>query len=60
MEFWIGLSVGMHLGKVLADYLEKLVESYGLFDPVTAEKAKEKIARRGEIGEIVESLVDVD
>lgn len=57
MEFWIGLSVGMHLGKVIADYLEKFVEAYGLLDPATAEEAKEKIERRGELGEIVESLV---
>jgi hypothetical protein len=58
MEFWIGLSVGMHLGKVIADYLEKFVEAYGLLDRDTAEKAKEKIARRGEIGEMLEKLVE--
>jgi hypothetical protein len=58
MEFWIGLSVGMHLGKVIAEYLEKLVAAYGLLDPVTAEKVKEKIQRRGEMGEVVEELVD--
>ena len=58
MEFWIGLSVGMHLGKVIAEYLEKFVAAYGLLDPATAEKAKEKIERRAEIGEIVERLVD--
>ena len=48
----------MHLGKVIADHLEKLIEAYGLLDPATAEKAKEKIERRGEIGEIVDRLVD--
>jgi len=57
MEFWIGLSVGMHLGKVIADYLEKFVEAYGFLDPATAQKPKEKIERRGEIREIVEKLV---
>jgi hypothetical protein len=58
MEFWIGLSVGMHLGKVVAEYLEKFVEAYGLLDPATAEKAKEKIERRAEMGAIVETLVE--
>jgi hypothetical protein len=58
MEFWIGLSVGMHLGKVIAEYLEKLVETYGLLDAASEEKARAKIERRAEIGEIVEELVD--
>jgi hypothetical protein len=58
MEFWIGLSVGMHLGRVIADRLEKFYEDYGLLDAASAEKAKEKIKRRGEIGEIVGRLVD--
>ena len=58
MEFWIGLSVGMHLGRVIADRLEKFDEEYGLLDATSAEKAKEKIRRRGEIGEIVGRLVD--
>ncbi len=58
MEFWIGLSVGMHLGKVIAEYLEKFVEAYGLLDPATAEKAKEEIERRAEMGKIIEELVD--
>jgi hypothetical protein len=35
MEFWSGLSVGMHLGKVIADYLQKFVEAYGLLDATT-------------------------
>ncbi len=58
MEFWIGLSGGMHLGRVIADYLEKFDVAHGLLDPASAEKAKEKIKRRGEIGEIVGRLVD--
>ena len=58
MEFWIGLSIGMHLGKVIAEYLEKLVETFGLLDAASEEKAKAKIERRAEIGEIVEELVD--
>ncbi|MBI4964182.1 MAG: hypothetical protein HY913_12960 [Desulfomonile tiedjei] len=57
MEFWIGLSVGMHLGKAIADYLEKFVEACGLLDPATAKKAKEKIERTGELADIVEKLV---
>jgi hypothetical protein len=58
MDFWIGLSVGMHLGRVLADYLEKFGKSYGLLDAETVEKAEEKIQRRRELGAIVEELVD--
>jgi hypothetical protein len=58
MEFWIGLSVGMHLGRVIADYLEKLELAHGLLDFATAEKVREKIRRRGEIGEIVGRIVD--
>jgi hypothetical protein len=58
MEFWIGLSVGMHLGKVIAEYLEKFVEAFGLLDVASEEKAKAKIERRAEIGEIVEELVE--
>ena len=40
MEFWIGLSVGMHLGKVIAEYLEKFGKAYGLLDTAAAEKAE--------------------
>ena len=58
MEFWIGLSVGMHLGKVLAEYLEKFCKAYGLLDPTAAEKAEEQIERRSEIAAAVEELVD--
>jgi hypothetical protein len=41
MEFWIGLSVGMHLGKILAQYLEKFGVAYGLLDQRTAGKVRE-------------------
>ncbi|MGA8831912.1 MAG: hypothetical protein ACLQT6_08715 [Desulfomonilaceae bacterium] len=58
MEFWIGLSVGMQLGKVIADYLEKFLQAHGILDPATVEKAEEKIERREEIGAIVDRLVD--
>ena len=36
MEFWIGLSVGMHLGKILAGYLEKFGMAYGLLTEETS------------------------
>jgi hypothetical protein len=58
MEFWIGLSVGMHLGKVLADYLEQIAEAYGLVDKATAEKTIKKIDRRSEMGTIVTQLIE--
>ncbi len=58
MEFWVGLSVGMHLGKMIADNLEKVVEAYGLLDSPTIEKAKEKIERRAEVCSIMDRLVD--
>ena len=58
VEFWIGLSVGMQLGKVIADYLEKVFQAYGILDPATLEKAEEKIERREEIGAAVDRLVD--
>jgi hypothetical protein len=58
VEFWIGLSVGMQLGKVIADYLEKFFQANGILDPATVEKAKEKIERREKIGAIVDRIVD--
>jgi hypothetical protein len=58
MEFWIGLSVGMHLGKVIADYLEKFADYYGLMDAAESEQVKRKIERRAEIGDLVGKLVD--
>ena len=39
MEFLIGLSVGMHLGSVLAKYLEKFGIAYGLL----SEEARKEI-----------------
>jgi hypothetical protein len=40
MEFWIGLSVGMHLGKIIADYLQKYVGTHELLEASTLEKIK--------------------
>jgi hypothetical protein len=56
MEFWIGLSVGMHLGKILAGYLEQFGKAYGLLDSAAAERAEKKIEFRSELGSIVEDL----
>ena len=58
MDFWIGLSIGMHLGRVLADYLEQFGKAYGLLDSATLERAERKIEFRSELGEIVEELED--
>lgn len=41
MEFWVGLSVGMHLGKVIADYLQKFVKAHGLLDARTIKEMDE-------------------
>ena len=41
MEFWVGLSVGMHLGKIVADYLQKFVDAYGLLDATTLKEINE-------------------
>ena len=54
MEFWIGLSVGMHLGKVVADYLERLIKAYGLLDAETLEE----IDRIEEIEQGLASVMD--
>lgn len=56
MEFWLGLSVGMHLGRVLADYLERFGKAYGLLDSATVEKAERKIELRSELAAIAEDL----
>ena len=58
MEFWIGLSVGMHLGRVIADYLEKFVEAYGLLEPDKIEGIKEIEVLEDEIGSLVDKAVD--
>jgi hypothetical protein len=57
MEFWIGLSVGMHLGKVIADYLQKFVEAYGLLDATTLKEVKEIEDVESEISSIADELV---
>jgi len=58
MEFWIGLSVGMHLGKVIADYLEKFVDAYGLLDPKTVGKIGDVVAGVEEVGSDLDALAD--
>ncbi|HTY23602.1 MAG TPA: hypothetical protein VMC85_10755 [Desulfomonilaceae bacterium] len=35
MEFWIGLSVGMHLGSVITKHLERFIEARGLLSSGT-------------------------
>lgn len=58
MEFWIGLSVGMHLGKVLAGYLE----SFGIATGLLTEKTGRELAvieeATSEIGKIVEAAAE--
>ncbi|MBI5570852.1 MAG: hypothetical protein HY914_12980 [Desulfomonile tiedjei] len=54
MEFWIGLSVGMHLGKIIADYLQKCVDASGILSP----EAREDIAEIEKVEEKISSIVD--
>ncbi len=58
MEFWIGLSVGMHLGKVIADYLGKCVEALGLLDPETCKEIKEVEELEASLSPIIDGMVD--
>jgi hypothetical protein len=58
MEFWIGLSVGMHLGKVIAGYLEKVIATYGLLEPATLEDIKEIQEAASEISSIADADID--
>ena len=56
MEFWIGLTAGMHLGKFIAEYLEKLVEYYGLLSPGTMEEIREIESEENELLETVDDI----
>ncbi len=60
MEFWVGLSVGMHLGKIVADYLQKFVDAYGLLDPTTLKGIKEIGEAASEISAIADTGLDGD
>lgn len=53
MEFWIGLSVGMHLGRVIAEYLEKLSTACGLLSP----EAVKEIAEIEKVEEEVSAII---
>jgi hypothetical protein len=58
MEFWIGLSVGMHLGRILAGYLEKFGMAYGLLSEETCKEIDEiEEATRG-IGVIIAEVAE--
>jgi hypothetical protein len=58
MEFWIGLSVGMHLGKILADYLEKFGVAYGLLSQETSKKLDAFEEATREIGAIIDEVAE--
>ncbi len=58
MEFWIGLTAGMHVGKVIADYLEKIVEYCGLLDHETIEEIKEIEEEEKELLEAIGGMAD--
>jgi hypothetical protein len=48
----------MHLGKVIADYLEKIVETFGLLDPATCEEVKEIEELEASVSPIIDDMVD--
>lgn len=60
MEFWVGLSVGMHLGKIVADYLQKFVDAYGLLDTTTLKEIKEIGEAASEISSVVDGELGGD
>ncbi len=60
MEFWVGLSVGMHLGKIVADYLQKFVDAYGHLDATTLERMNEIATVGSEISSVVDGELGGD
>ncbi|MGB6065812.1 MAG: hypothetical protein WBG50_13490 [Desulfomonilaceae bacterium] len=60
MEFWIGLSVGMHLGRVIAENLEKIVKTYGILSPTTCKEIGEIEAAEGKISSLVDEELTED
>ncbi len=58
MEFWIGLSVGMHLGKILAGYLEKFGMAYGLLTEETSRDIDDVERATRAIGEFIEEAAE--
>jgi hypothetical protein len=60
MEFWVGLSVGMHLGKIVADYLQKFVDAYGLLDATTLREMKTIEEAASEISSVADAGLDSD
>ncbi len=43
----------MHLGRVIAEYLEKIVETYGLLSPTTCKEIEEIEAAESKIGSLI-------
>jgi hypothetical protein len=58
MEFWIGLSVGMHLGRVLAGYLEKFGIAYGLLSEQSQKELTEVGMATSEITALIEEVAE--
>ncbi len=58
MEFWIGLSVGMHLGRVLAEYLEKFGSAYGLLSEETRKEIDEIEETALGFGKIIDKVAE--
>ena len=50
----------MHLGKVIADYLQKFVEAYGLLDATTLEGMNEIATVGSEISSVVDGELGGD
>jgi hypothetical protein len=58
MEFWIGLSVGMHLGKIIADCLEKFGLAYGLLGEETVKDLDSYQEAATQIGNIAGGVAE--
>jgi hypothetical protein len=58
MEFLIGLSVGMHLGRVIAECLEKFGKAYGLLESKTVREIERIEALERDLSSLVDRATD--
>jgi len=56
MEFWIGLSIGMHLGGLVVKHLERLFEAQGLLSAETCETIDYVEQVEDEVREIMDEV----
>jgi hypothetical protein len=53
MEFWMGILIGMHIGKIVADKLEDYCEQEGIISPETHHLLDEIEEVEEELGDIL-------